>query len=1064
MFSKSMQVLILLLAAGALFAQTEKATLRGTATDPSGAVVQNATVVVSELATNVEARRVTTDASGNYEIPELKPSTYRIEVNEAGFRKFLADSVVLDPGQVRRVDIKLTVGATTDSITVEAGAALIQTESGTISGLINAKLRYADVPTVDVYPSPLAMLVTTPAIQGNGWSLVMAGIADRNKQTWALDGVANDTTADQNDNPNFFETVEVTAQNGAADNARATNFNLISKRGANAFHGSVYWKEENAAFNSRGFFDPRRTPYILHEGEVDQGGRIIKDRTFFFFGWMYQNIPLGSYIQASVPTVKMRAGDFSEFPTVVLKDPYNGNTPFPGNQIPANRVNSISQSIMSKYYPPTNQSWNQFTNNYGWLHPYNQELYKGNWPFIRVDHRLTNKNNLYVRYMIRKTPYIWTQGVGELFDSTQTRDHRNTVVSDTHIFSPSLVNSLTFGRTTDLLTQGAPDKGVTPPFGDEIDKTLGLQGTNLPGLHSVGFPPIAITGLTSLSIRNDGGATNFVVTDDGINTFEDTLTWMKGKHVMKFGGDYRHFWRLLGTISETWNGNFTFNGTFTGQAFADFLLGVPQNSQRLTPLINRTVHQNQSGLFFTDTFKLTSKLTLDYGVRWDYYGTPVYDDGLMWNWDSTTGNVIVAPGTKSKISALYPSNITIVEGSVIPSPKLKNIRPRISAAYRLTDNMVVRGGYGEFTESWGYLNSGRVNGAGPYQLTESYNNQLVNGTPLFAFPNPFPTSLSAATVAGQSVTQFPMNTDEGVLRQYNLTVERQVGNLGFRLSLLGMQGAGQNYTLNIDKPQASTTKFATSRNPYPQFSSANVIRTDGSWHRDALQFAVTKRMGAFTFDSNVTWANNISNYYNLQDPYHPLNWGTDGSERRIQWATNATWAVPVGKGRQHLANAPGIVNAVIGDWGVQAVTEFASGQHYNPSFSGSDPSGTNTSGGMPDCVGNPWSGTQTLNQWYSLAAFAVPQSGHFGNCGWNVLKGYPIHVGHMSLAKTFAITERLKTTFTAQISNVTNTQHFNNPNNNISAANFGMFTSIIANYNPEKQGYRQIDFKLRLNW
>jgi hypothetical protein len=422
----------------------------------------------------------------------------------------------------------------------------------------------------------------------------------------------------------------------------------------------------------------------------------------------------------------------------------------------------------------------------------------------------------------------------------------------------------------------------------------------------------------------------------------------------------------------------------------------------------------------------------------------------MWNWDPTTGNVIVAPGTKSKISPLYPSNITIVEGQVIPSPKLSNIRPRISAAYRLGDNMVVRGGYAEFTESWGYLNSGRVNGAGPYQLTESYNNQVVNGAPLFSFPNPYPTSLSAATVAGQSVTEFPMKTDEGVLRQYNLTLERQVGNLGFRLSLLGMQGAGQNYTLNIDKPQASTTKFATSRNPYPQFSSANVIRNDGSWHRDALQFAVTKRMGAFTFDSNVTWANNISNYYNLQDPYHPLNWGTDGNERRTQWATNATWAVPVGKGRQHLANAPGIVNAIIGDWGVQAVTEFASGQHYNPSFSGSDPSGTNTSGGMPDCVGNPWSGTQTLNQWYSLAAFAVPQTGHFGNCGWNVLKGYPIHVGHMSLAKSFSITERLKTTFTAQISN--------------SAANFGMFTSIIANYNPEKQGYRQIDFKLRLNW
>jgi hypothetical protein len=665
---------------------------------------------------------------------------------------------------------------------------------------------------------------------------------------------------------------------------------------------------------------------------------------------------------------------------------------------------------------------------------------------------------------MRKTPYIWTQGVGEQFDSTQTRDHRGLVASDTHVFSASVVNSFTFGHTTDLLTQGAPDKGVTPPFGDTVLKMLGIQGANLPNLHTVGFPPIAITGLTSLSIRNDGGATDFVTTDDGINTFSDTLTVTKGKHVMRFGADYRHFWRLLGTVSSTVYGNFTFNGTYTNQAFADFLLGVPYNSQRLTPLINRAVNQNQAGTFFTDTFKLTSKLTLDYGLRWDYYGTPVYDDGLMWNWDPASGNVIVAPGTKSKVSPLYPSSITVVEGAVKPSPKLANIRPRIAAAYRISDKTVVRGGYGEYTETWSYLNSGRVNGAGPFQLTESYNNQLVNGVPLFTFPNPYPTSLSAASVPGQSVTALPMNTDEGVLRQYNLTIERQVGNLGFRLSTVGLRGVGQNYTLNINKPQASTIKWTASRNPYPQFSSASVIRNDGSWHRDALQFEVLKRSGALTFNSNFTWANNISNYYNLQDPYHPLNWGTDGNERRLQWVTNAAWAVPVGKGRHFLAQSPGIVNTIVGGWNLQAITEFASGQHYNPSFSGSDPSNTNTSGGMPDCVGDPWSGGQTLNKYYNLAAFAVPQAGHFGNCGWNVLRGYPIHVGHMSVAKTVSILEHLKATFTAQISNVTNTQHFNNPNANTSAPNFAMFTGIIANYNPEKQGYRQIDFKLRLNW
>lgn len=858
-------------------------------------------------------------------------------------------------------------------------------------------------------------------------------------------------------------------QNAAADAARATNFNMVSKHGANAFHGAAYLKEENSAFNARDHFLAKKSPYILHEAEFEQGGRIIKDRTFFFFGWMYQKIPLGSQYLASVPTVKMRGGDFSEFldtslvtKTTVVKDPTNSQ-PFSNNQVPTSRFNSVSLNLL-KYYPVPNQTWNNFTNNYTWQHPYNSELYKGNWPFFRIDHKISSNNTIYVRWAARKTPYIWTQSVGEQFDSTQRRDHRGTVVSDTHIFSPNLINSFTFGRTTDFVAQGETDK-ITPPYGDDIVKAIGLQGTNQPGLHTVGFPPTAISNLTTLSIKNNGGATNSVATDDGINTISNTLTWMKGKHVLKFGGQYMHFWRLTGAVDPTVYGNFTFNGTYSGLGMADFLLGIPYNSQRLNPLINRTSRQNQGGLFFNDSFKLTPKLTIEYGVRWDYYGTPVYDDGLMWNWDSSTGNVIVATGTKSKVSALYPSTITVTEGSVIPSPKLTNLRPRISAAYRISDKLVVRGSYGEFTETWSYLTSGRLNGSGPFQLAESYNNVLTNGVPLFTFPNPYPASLASATVAGQTVTEFPKDTNEGVLRQYNVTLERQFGNLGVRLSMLGMRGRGQNYTLNIDKPRASTTKFVASRNPYPQFSTANVIRDDGSWNRDALQAAVVKRAGSFTFDSSFTWANNISNYYKLQDPYNPLQWGTDGNERRLQWVTSTRWEVPVGKGRHFMANAPAVVNAVAGGWALQTIAEFASGQHYNPNFTGSDPSNTNTSGGLPDCVGDPWAISQTLDHYYNGSAFAIPQSGTFGNCGWNVLKGYPIHVGHASLAKSFSITERLRTTFTAQISNISNTQHYNNPNANIPpSTDFGKFTSTLANYSPEKQGYRQIDFKLRLTW
>jgi hypothetical protein len=313
--------------------------------------------------------------------------------------------------------------------------------------------------------------------------------------------------------------------------------------------------------------------------------------------------------------------------------------------------------------------------------------------------------------------------------------------------------------------------------------------------------------------------------------------------------------------------------------------------------VNRYVHQDMAGLFAIDTFKITPRLSIDYGLRWDFYGTPTYDDGLSYNWDPNTGDVIIPRGTLSKISPLFPtSTITVVEGIC----QACELLPRISAAYRLTDKMVVRSGYGEFTETWGYGSSGRVNGAGPFQLSESYNNVLKGGKPLFSFPNPFPSSLSLASVPSQSVTYIPMHTSEGVLRQYNVTVERQVGTYGLRASFLGMNGTGMNYSLNINKPQASTIPFTNARRPWPQFNSVTAYRNDGSWHRQALQLEAQKRAGIMTFDSSFTWANNMENYYDTEDPYNVTNkWERDGNERRLYFSNMATLQLPIGRGRSY---------------------------------------------------------------------------------------------------------------------------------------------------------------------
>ena len=209
------------------------------------------------------------------------------------------------------------------------------------------------------------------------------------------------------------------------------------------------------------------------------------------------------------------------------------------------------------------------------------------------------------------------------------------------------------------------------------------------------------------------------------------------------------------------------------------------------------------------------------------------------------------------------------------------------------------------------------------------------------------------------------------------------------------------------------------------------------------------------------------NWADLENPYNVNQWTRDGSNRNLYWVTSFNWDLPFGKQQKFFSTAPKAVNAVIGGWTTRFISTMASPTYVSPSYGGSDPSGTNTVGGLPDAIANPYSGsgyTRTINQWFNPAAFAVPHKGHFGDASPNSLEGYGINVQHISFAKSFNITERLHTTFTGSLSNMFNHPHFQSINTNISNPNPGMFTSTRPNYEPEKTSYRQVDLKIRIAW
>ncbi len=1054
--------------------QTGLSVMRGTVNDQSGAVMPGAEISVTDLATNLKVRTIISDSNGNFEIPDLKPGNYRLRAEKIGFKPFIADDLLLESGQTRRVDITLQVGATTEEVTVKAGAEVITTDTGTIGGGFD-KTKFQFTPLVDVYPSPFAMFSTLPGIQGNGWDLRVSG-QGRTQYSQGFDGVDNDITGEQSNNFNFFQEATIVTVNATADSSRLGRYNMVSKRGTNDYHFMAYYKHFNSGLNSRYFFETQKTPFIQHEWQGEGGGPILKDKTYFYFSWMQQRIPLGFFNRASVPTLKMRAGDFSEFANSII-DPRTG-LPFTGKQIPTARFSSVSSKLQELYIPTPNLTGsNPFVSNFGWVHPFHYDYFRADWPFLRIDHQVTANNQIFGRWHRRKTPYFLVQNLPEL-TWTRLRDHRQLVIGDTHVFSPALINTFTFGRSTDYIEDGTDQAGLTPINGAEVISAIGLQGVNPSGYKQSGFPTISFSGTGNVQALSTviGGLKN----NDSILTFEDNLTWSKGRHVWKFGGQYHAYRTFTGVVPNY--GNFNFNGQFTGNAYADFLLGYPSSTSRVDPLVNRGRNTKELGLFVMDTIKLTQKLTLDLGLRWDYYAIPMFEDGLVYNFDLKSGNVIAPQAALAKVSPLYPKTINIVAGDPQPRPDGRNFRPRLSFAYRIGENndFVIRGGYGAFTERIDYFQ--RVQGGGPYQISESYDNSLIAGEPLLAFPNPFPSSLASATIPSQSVTAMPMDTRNGTIHQYNISIEREIRQIGLRASYIGARSRGMNYSLNINKPRPSTTAFTTALRPFTQVVNVTEFRSDGEARYDSLQLEAKRRVGYATFNAHWTWSNNVNNFSNTENPYDVIsNWSKDGATRKHYIVINTSFDLPFGKNRQFLGNVPAAVDHLLGGWQLQTISYFGTGTFFSPSFSTFDISNTNSRGGIPDRIssGNLSRDQRMVEKWFDVSAFKIPgcpdskpicaaservNVGRFGNAGVNILEGPALNVHHLSLAKQFRLTERLKFNLSSSISNLFNHPHFNNPGGNISNQGVGVITSTVADFSPEKHAHRAIIIKARLEF
>ena len=477
----------------------------------------------------------------------------------------------------------------------------MNTESATISTTFSAA-QNDRTPLVNIYPSAYSLLTTASGVQGGyGGFPVMDG-QQQTDESQIFDGIPNDLQGEQNNNSNFFEETSVTTSNAPAESAVPADISLITHRGSNTIHGVASYKIYDSVFNASEYFPPPKTPYLQHEWNIAVGGPILKNRAFFYGEWFAQRIPLGTPYLISVPTLDWRQGQFSQ----PIIDPQTG-LPFPNNKIPGLRISLVSQAIQNTYYPAPTGSYVNLppVNNYPFEFPFNSDLFKGDWPMGRVDYNLTKNNSLFVRWLLRETPYVLNDGI-PLSIWTRVRRQQQWAMGDTHIFSPHLDNNFRLGLEFDYMDDGQTERGQTPPNGAAMLTAVGLQGSNPSNSSGQGLPTINISGLTGIADVPGG-----VKMDNRVITVADSADWQVGRHVWKFGFMVQRYKNGYGFVNDY--GTFNFDGSVTGNPYADFLLGIPQESARTNPLPTREQYVGDLGAYAQDDYQATNRLTLNYG-------------------------------------------------------------------------------------------------------------------------------------------------------------------------------------------------------------------------------------------------------------------------------------------------------------------------------------------------------------------------------------------------------------------------------------------------------------------
>lgn len=1097
---------LLAVCGGALLAQSTAGAVVGKVSDASGALVPGAGVTLTRQETGFE-RQTVSDESGAYEFRIVDPGTYTLTAELPGFKKYVNRDLVLASRQTLRVDSVLEIGEVSETVTVAGEAPLVTTDTGTIAESRSARLLTegpAGTPVMAQFGNKEAKY--SLLVRNGGITDVDYKAAGSRGGQWetSIDGNQMESGFLQNTIPySALQETKVTVVGAPAEYRTPLTIDAVTKQGTNALHGSVLFNLAHARLNALSAQSPtsKRGPQTpSHQWNYTVGGPVYvpkiydgRNRSFFFFSFervtpTESNNPTGTFL--SVPTAAMRQGDFSKFfaatgrASKALIDPFTGQ-PFAGQIIPSARLNPAAVKAVAGFiHAPNLTTSNPEVPLLNFAGPSSNST-AWHAVIVRGDQKILQNNT--AGFVYNQSPFTssFSNAARGMGPNVLLGRARFFEWHDTHIFSPRVVNELRISYFMHDNGRHGNDGSTLGAVTDALGIDLGADAAQRKPIRQA--PQISITGFGFTEGRTIGTTYN---DDDRIQRWlqiRDNFSFQFGRHSLKAGYDHRFKRDDRLSVSAATGSQQSYTGRFSGDPFADFLLGLPSSTSRFSTAIRRVDRRlNDVGLYLQDDFKATPRLTLNFGLRFERISPRTESHGAQINFDPKTGAIVyldeeaiskahpALPKTISKVTAAqagFPSKL--VDGTL-------SFAPRVSFAYRLSDkgNSVVRGSYSIFSVDAGVnVNNFRLVNSGTFALTESFVNTVTGGTPLVTLDRPFPNQVGAGP---SSISTGGANPDLGVpiLQQYTLMVERQFyGNWVGRIGYVGSRGTQIWYARNINRPPASTTPYSASRAIYPQYQNITYIDKGANSAYHGLQAGLAHRYGnGLELDGLFQWVsefndvgeNGFSTFgFALENPYcRSCDRARNPVVDTLDFRMNFVYDLPVGRSRQFGSDLNRWANGVLGGWALSGIFDARNGRFDTVIFSGKDTSNTNLRGGRADVLPNcdVRSGDGKSAPYLNINCFAIPKDGTFGNASPALFQKPGSWDVSGAVYKYFPFfREDVKLRVNAVFNNLFNHPTWNGVGNNISSpASFGrLFGQGAAG---RSQSSRSIQFQFVLQW